>query len=62
MKYLVTLAAKKDVGHTRWELGDDSLRVVSIYRFLVIYDPTRRPLEILRVVHGARDLTRLPPM
>jgi antitoxin ParD1/3/4/toxin ParE1/3/4 len=44
------------IGHTREELKDDTLRVTTVYNYLIIYDPTRKPLEILRVVHGAREL------
>jgi toxin ParE1/3/4 len=29
------------------------------FSYLLVYDSTRRPIEILRVVHMARDLPRL---
>jgi plasmid stabilization system protein ParE len=38
------------------ELGDDAARVIAISSVLVIYDPTLKPLTILRVIHGARNL------
>jgi antitoxin ParD1/3/4/toxin ParE1/3/4 len=44
------------MGHTRPELHNDLLRVVSVYRFLIIYDASRRPVQIIRVIHGAMDL------
>ncbi len=46
------------IGHRRPELNDPSLRVSSVYKYLVIYDATRRPVEILRIIHGAMDLQR----
>lgn len=53
------LARQPNMGHLRSELEDDSLRVFSVYDYLVIYDPSVRPLTILRVVHGARDLRQI---
>ena len=52
------LARHPNMGHARSELQDEALRVVSVYDYLVIYDPTVRPLLILRVVHGARDMRK----
>jgi len=49
------------LGHAREELGDDRARVVTVTGLLVIYDPTLKPLTILRVVHAARDLARVKP-
>ena len=55
------LADFPGLGHTREELRNDSLRVIAVYNYLVVYDPTTKPLKILRVVHGARDLRRVRP-
>jgi antitoxin ParD1/3/4/toxin ParE1/3/4 len=44
------------IGHAREELEDDAARVIAISSVLVIYDPTLKPLTILRVIHGARNL------
>lgn len=53
------LADFPEMGHFRQELADQSLRVWLVYSYLIIYRPSRKPLEVLRVVHGARDLLRL---
>jgi antitoxin ParD1/3/4/toxin ParE1/3/4 len=47
------------LGHVHEELGDNRARVYAVTRLLVIYDPTLKPLTILRVVHAARDLRRV---
>jgi toxin ParE1/3/4 len=47
------------IGHRRDELNDDNARVVAVSGYLVIYDPTLKPLHILRVVRGARNLRRI---
>jgi plasmid stabilization system protein ParE len=46
------------MGHVRDELANESLRVWSVYSYLIVYRPERKPIEVLRVVHGARDLRR----
>lgn len=53
------LAEHPGMGHVRAELRDDSLRVASVYDYLVIYDPAIHPIVVLRVIHGARNLRRL---
>jgi len=30
--------------------------VTSVYKYVVIYDPTNWPVEIIRVIHGAMNL------
>src|SRR4051794_31216514 len=47
------------LGHVREELRDDNALVLAITGVLVIYDPTLKPLTILRVIHAGRDLKRI---
>ena len=49
------------LGHVREELHDDHALVLPVSGVLVIYDPTLKPLTILRVVHAARNLRRIEP-
>lgn len=51
-----TLADFPEMGHSRSDLADESLRVWPTYSYLIVYRPERRPIEILRVVSGFRDL------
>jgi len=44
------------LGHRRDDLADESLRVFAVYSYLVIYRPETTPLQVIRVIHGARDL------
>ena len=55
------IANTPGIGHRSEELRDDSLRVIAASGYLVIYDPTLKPLHILRVVRGIRDLRRVTP-
>jgi len=43
------------LGHPREEIADEAARVTHVSGILVIYDPTLKPLTILRVVHAARE-------
>lgn len=51
-------AQPKLLGHIRDDLADESLRVYRVFWFLVIYRPETKPVQILRVIHGARDVPR----
>jgi antitoxin ParD1/3/4/toxin ParE1/3/4 len=44
------------IGHIREDLADESVRVHAVFSFLVIYRPETKPVQVLRVIHGARDL------
>ncbi len=53
------IAELPGIGHIREDLGDDALRVVTVYKYLIIYRSEPRPVHIIRVVHGARDVPRV---
>lgn len=54
----VKIADQPWLGHVREDLGDESLRVFNVFSYLIIYLPDSKPLEIVRVIHGARDVPR----
>lgn len=49
------LAENSGIGHEREDLTSDDLLFWAVYSYLVVYRPDTRPLEIVRIVHGARD-------
>lgn len=51
----VLLAGQPGVGHERPDLADDELRFWVVHRFLVAHRHDTRPLQIVRILHGARD-------
>lgn len=53
------LADFPGTGHVREDLADETLRVWPVYSYLIIYRPETRPLQIIRVVSGYRDLAVL---
>ena len=53
------LAGNPDIGHLRRDLTLQDVRFWSVFSYLVIYRPGTQPLEIVRVLHGKRDVRRL---
>ena len=53
------LASMPEMGHFRDALGDRSHRFWPVGNHLVVYHHETRPLEIVRVLHGARDVAGL---
>jgi toxin ParE1/3/4 len=53
------LAQNPGIGHTREDLTDRHVKFWPVGSYLVVYAPETRPLEIVRVFHGALDIPRL---
>ncbi len=50
------LADNPQLGHYRRDLTDKAVRFFSVRRqYLIVYVSDTSPLEIIRVLHGARD-------
>jgi plasmid stabilization system protein ParE len=47
------------LGHTREDLTDRPVRFWPVRRYVVIYRFDRRPIDIIAILHGARDLPRV---
>jgi plasmid stabilization system protein ParE len=52
------LAATPGQGHTRADLTSHPVLFFTLYSYMVVYRPGT-PLEIVRVLHGKRDLKRI---
>lgn len=52
----VRLAERPEMGHYREDLADKSLRFDAVYSYLIVYRWETQPLQIIRVLHGARDV------
>lgn len=50
------LARLPGIGHRHSAFQDKSLRVWRVYSWLVIYKPDTTPIEVVRILHGARHL------
>lgn len=53
------IAGNPGIGHSRKDLTDKPVLFWPVGSYLIIYNPARTPVEIVRVVHGARNLPSL---
>ena len=55
---IVFLAGSPGAGHWRKNLTDEAVRFFPIYSYLIVYRPGTKPLQIIAILHGHRDLKR----
>lgn len=53
---MTKLALMPNLGHPREDVTASHLRFWSPYSYLIVYNPQSKPLEIVSIIHGARDL------
>lgn len=53
---IAKLARAPGLGHGREDLADRRHRFFLVYSYVIVYRPGTRPLEVIRVLHAARDL------
>jgi hypothetical protein len=46
-------------GHTRKDLTKQPVLFISLYSFLVVYQPDVKPIRIMAVLRGKRNLKRI---
>jgi len=56
---LKLLGNRPGVGHVREDLSDRPVKFWPIYSYLIVYDPETKPVQILRVLHGMRDVEEI---
>ena len=56
---MVKLAKTPGIGHWREELTDKRHRFFTVYSYLIVYRTETKPLQIIRVLHAARDLRNI---
>jgi toxin ParE1/3/4 len=50
------LARNPHMGHMRADLTDQPVRFWPVASYLVVYNPGTKPIEVVRVLHVARDI------
>lgn len=53
------LAHTPDAGHQRRDLTDFDVRFFPVYSYLIVYRPKTRPLQIVAILHGRRDVHKI---
>ena len=50
------LSKEPGAGHVREDLTSLPAKFWPIYSYLIVYNPETKPVQILRVLHGMRDV------
>lgn len=50
------LASRPEAGHRRQDLTPEPVKFWSVFSYLLVYDPASRPVAIVRVLSGSRDV------
>jgi plasmid stabilization system protein ParE len=50
------IAEAPGTGHSRIDIAGETFRFVTLHKYVIGYLPNTRPVEIARVLHGARDI------
>ena len=53
---MLKLAKHPSVAHWREELADKRHRFFLVYSYLIVYRHETKPLQVIRVLHAARDV------
>jgi len=58
-KAIRRLARQPGIGHLREDLAERRHRFLLVRSFLVVYRTATKPLQVIRVLHAARDVQAL---
>jgi plasmid stabilization system protein ParE len=53
------LAEFPGIGHVRADVDDPRYRFWSVFSYVIVYRPDPKPVEVIRVIHGSRDIGSL---
>jgi len=53
------LSGNPGAGHWRRNLTDEAVKFFPVYSYLIVYRPDTRPLEVVSILHGRRDLEQI---
>lgn len=53
---MMSLVEHPHMGHLREDLASEPIRFWSVYSYLILYRAETRPMQVIRVLHGAQDV------
>ena len=56
---IVFLAGNHGAGHWRRNLTDQAVKFFPVYSYLIVYRPDTRPLQVVSILHGRRDVEQI---
>jgi plasmid stabilization system protein ParE len=55
----VFLASMPGAGHWRRDLTNEPVKFFAVYSYLIVYRPETKPLQVVAILHGSRDVERV---
>lgn len=56
---LLTLARNPGAGHSRKDITSAPVRFFPVYSYLIVYRPETKPLQVVAILHGRRDVENI---
>jgi antitoxin ParD1/3/4/toxin ParE1/3/4 len=56
---IVFLAKTPAAGHWSRNLTDEAVKFFPVYSYLIVYRPERKPLQVVAILHGHRNIERI---
>jgi len=56
---IIFLAGSPGVGHWRKDLTDQAVKFFPVYSYLIVYRPDTKPLQVVSILHGRRDVEEI---
>jgi plasmid stabilization system protein ParE len=56
---IVFLAGNPGIGHWRRDLTGEPVKFFPVYSYLIVYRSATKPLQVVAILHGHRDLEQL---
>jgi len=53
------LAGAPGAGHGRKDLTEENVKFFTVYSYLIVYRPATKPLQIVSILHGRRDVEQI---
>jgi plasmid stabilization system protein ParE len=53
------LAKTPGAGHWSKHLTDEPVKFFAVYSYLIVYRPETKPLQVVAILHGRRDVQRI---
>jgi antitoxin ParD1/3/4/toxin ParE1/3/4 len=58
-KRIVLLARTPGAGHWNKNLTDEAVKFVPVYSYLIVYRPETKPLQVVSILHGHRNVGQI---
>ena len=56
---ILLLVGSQGAGHRRPDLTSSDVRFFPVFSYLIVYRPETKPLQVVAILHGSRDVTKL---